>query len=376
MHIKPFRATYPLFERIPSPDAFCSDAKNAFPDYRRDHLLTETGETAIYIYQIEHGHRLHTGMVALNAVQDFLAGKVKKHEKTLSTREQYHKELLLRWGAMLKPVLLTYAPVEAINAWMTRYTKSNPPLFETVFAKDGQVHRVWMATDAGDIRMLQELFVQWVPSVYIADGHHRTSTLALLHRQLKNEYPHLDFDYLLCAYFATDQLDILDFNRVVDGLNGLRPDDFFERLARVCTIEYVEHPRKPRRKFELKLFFREHWYRLNWRPEVLSTFHPTDDLLPVLLDVSLLNELVLRDILGIQDVRADARIAYVEGSKGLKGIRKAVRNDPNRIAFVLYPVTFDDMMAIADAGQILPPKSTYFEPRMKTGLLVKMLEKE
>jgi uncharacterized protein (DUF1015 family) len=376
MHIKPFQATYPIFDRIPSPDIFCAEAKNAFLDYQRNRLLTQTEHEAVYIYQIEDGHhRRHTGLIAANDVQDFFLGKVKKHEKTLSERELKQKDLLLRWGAVLKPVLLTYPPVAEVNAWIQHFTATNPLLFETFFQAEGQTHRAWMVAGPDDIRHLQELFVQHVPSVYIADGHHRTSTLALLHQTLKHEYPELDFDYLFCAYFATDQLDILDYNRVVEGLNDLKPEKFFEKIGKVCTIEHIEHPRKPRRKYELKLFFREHWYRLNWRQEVLNAFHPSPRTLPVLLDVSLLNELVLHNILGIKDVRTDTRITYVEGTKGLQGIRKAVRNNPDRIGFALHPVSFEDMMRIADAGKILPPKSTYFEPRMKTGTLIKSLKK-
>lgn len=372
MHIKPFRATYPVFDRIPSPDAFCADAKHAFLDYQRNRLLTEADREAIFVYQIEDAHRRHTGLIAANDVRDFFLGKVKKHEKTLSEREQKQKDLLLRWGAVLKPVLLTFPPVTALNDWMQNYLAAHAPLFETHFQNEGQTHRTWMVDSPEDIRHLQDLFVQNVPNVYIADGHHRTSTLALLHDTLKHEHPNLDFDYLFCAYFATDQLDILDYNRVVEGLNGLAPEKFFERLSKVCSIEYIEHPRKPRRKYELKMLFRDNWYRLHWRPEVLNAFHPSPRTLPVLLDVSLLNELVLHNILGIQDVRTDTRITYVEGSKGLKGIRKAAHTD--RLGFALYPVSFEDMMRIADAGKILPPKSTYFEPRMKTATLIKSLK--
>lgn len=375
MHIKPFRATYPVFDRIPSPDDFCANAKHAFPDYQRDRLLTQIEQEAIFVYQIEDAHRRHTGLIAVNDVRDFFLGKVKKHEKTLSEREEKQKELLLRWGAVLKPVLLTFPPVAQLNAWMQQITEANSPLYETHFAADGQTHRTWMVASPDDIRFLQELFAEHITSVYIADGHHRTSTLALLHQTLKPEYPELDFDNLFCAYFATDQLDILDYNRVVEGLNKLSPEQFFGRLAQVCSIEYIEHPRKPRRKFEIKMCFRDHWYRLHWRSEVLNSFHPTPRTLPVLLDVSLLNELVLHDILGIRDVRTDTRITYVEGNKGLQGIRKSLRNSPDRIGFALHPVSFGDMMRIADAGKILPPKSTYFEPRMKTGTLIKSLKK-
>ena len=375
MHIKPFLASYPLFERILSPDAFCSDAKNLFLDYKAKNLLAHTAKAAVYIYQIESHNRRHTGLVALNDVQDFFKGKIKKHEKTLSVREQRQVDLILRWGAILKPILLTFSPVPALNAWMDQHTRSHPPLFETHFKKDGQTQRLWVADSEADIQYLQDLFAREVQSTYIADGHHRTSTMALLHRQLREERPEFDFDHLFCAYFATDQLDILDYNRVVEGLNGLSPEQFFGRLGQVFNIELVEHPRKPRKKFQLKLYFRNHWYRLEWKPELLSNFEPGARSLPVLLDVSLLNELVLQNILGIRDVRTNLRISYVEGSKGLRGIRKSVDSNPNRFGFVLYPVSFADMMCIADAGKILPPKSTYFEPRMKSGILIKMLDK-
>jgi uncharacterized protein (DUF1015 family) len=372
MHIKPFRATYPKLDRIPSNDLFCSEAKNAFPDYLRQGWLTETGEDALYIIQIEDAHRRHTGLIALNHVRDFLAGKVKKHEKTLSEREQHQMQLFLRWGAILKPVLLTYPPVPEINAWLQDFTQHNAPLFEMYFPNDDQTHRVWMAPGVADWHYLQELFTRHVPGVYIADGHHRISTLALLHKQLKKEHANLDFDHLFCAFFSTDQLDIQDYNRVVDGLNGLRPKAFLTKIAALFDIEPIENPRKPRKKYELKMLFREQWYRLHWKPEVLSAAAANH---PVLLDVNLLNELVLHRLLGIGDIRTDERILYIEGSKGLKGIRKTVRAGHDRVGFALHPVSFSDMMRIADAGESLPPKSTFFAPRLKSGLLVKMLEK-
>lgn len=377
MHIKPFEATFPIFDRIPTPDTFCAEAKNAFLDYLRNGWLQSTGRQALYIYQIDNGHRRHTGLVALNDVRDFFSGKVKKHEKTLNEREKRQMELFLRWGAILKPVLLTYPPVAGIHDWLQAFTATHPPLFETYFENDHQTHRVWMADDPAGIEHLQALFLSKVPAVYIADGHHRTSTLALLHQQLRDQYPKLDFDHLFCAFFATDQLDILDYNRVVEGLNGHSHPAFLDCLGKIATLEPIENPRKPRRKFELKILLDEQWYRLHWKPEAIEAFarrrapgHP-----PVVLDVDLLNELVLHQILGIRDVRTDARIVYVEGSKGLKGIRKAVRAGAARVGFALHPVSFADMMGIADADQSLPPKSTYFEPRLKSGMLIKMLHK-
>lgn len=374
MLIEPFQAFYPQFQRITSPDAFCADAKNAYPEYQRQDLVSKAERPAVYVYQIEEHHRLHTGLIALNAVQEILDGKIKKHEKTLREREQHQMELFLRWGAVLKPVLLTYPAVPAIRDRLLAVTRTKKPLFETHFKKEGQFHRIWMLAESEDIESLQALFKRHVPVTYIADGHHRTSTLALLYENHRHEYPELDFDRLFCAYFATDQLDILDFNRVVAGLNGLSPEIFLERLSEVFQIEAIENPRKPRHKFELKMLLGAEWYRLHWKPDVLAR-GPQAYGQAVLLDVSLLNELVLHRLLGIGDVRTDVRIQYVEGSKGLKGIRKAVQAGPDRVGFVLHPVLFDDMMQVADAGESLPPKSTFFSPRMKTGLLVKGLLK-
>jgi uncharacterized protein (DUF1015 family) len=246
MHIKPFLATYPRFDRIPaSPDVYCAQAKHAFLEYQHNQWLAQTGQPAIYIYLIEAHHRRHTGLVALNDVQDFFVGKVKKHEKTLSEREQHQKELLLRWGAVLKPILLTFAPVQELKTWMEAFIQAHTPLFTVHFKKDGQTHQLWAVEDDTEIRFLQDLFVRQVPGVYIADGHHRTSTLALLHQHLKGEYPHLDFDYLFCAYFATDQLDILDYNRVVEGLNGLSPEQLFGRLSRFLKLNTWNTPASP-----------------------------------------------------------------------------------------------------------------------------------
>ncbi len=371
MHIYPFRALYPIFERIASPDEFCANAKNAFLEYQKENLLSQTPQEAIFIYQIQTPFRTHTGIVAANALDDFLNGKVKKHERTLSEREQRQQELLLRWRAILKPVLLTFPPIPEWNDWMQRFAQEHSPLFTVYFKEEQQTHRTWPITKPEHIRYVQELFDRRVSNVYIADGHHRTTTLALL-RQQQGQNPSLDLEHLFCAYFATDQLDIWDYNRVVEGLNGLSQEQFVEQLKPYCILEPVEHPRKPRHKHEMKMLLHHRWYRLQWRAELLDQAQQRNTL-PVLLDVYLLNEYILGPLLGIRDVRTDTRLTYVEGTKGLKGIRKAVEQHPDRVGFALYPVSFEDMMLIADAGEVLPPKSTYFEPRMKSGTLIKPL---
>jgi uncharacterized protein (DUF1015 family) len=372
MKIKPFRAVYPRFELIDSPDDFCENAKFAFPEFQDAGWLTHAEQDAFYIYQIRsRRHAPHTGIVAMNHISDFLNGKIKKHEKTLREKEIQQAELFLRWNAVLKPVLLTYSPVEDISAWMAHFTKKNKPLFSVRFDKGGEVHSLWVINERADTEHLRQLFAVQVKKAYIADGHHRTTTVAMLH-ETQAEMQHIgDFDHLFCAFFSADQLDILDYNRVVEGLNPqLSSLRFMALLSKVCDIEVLEKLERPTQKYELTMYVKKEWYRLRWKKEVLARFQNT----PVILDVSLLNELIIKDILGIQDVRTDTRITYVEGSKGIEKVKKITNASPkHRIGFVLHPVSFADMMQVSDHGDTLPPKSTYFEPRLRSGLLIKML---
>jgi uncharacterized protein (DUF1015 family) len=371
MKIKPFRALYPNFDFIASPDAFCDNAKESFREFQSSGLFSHFPEAAFYIYQIEDGVRLHTGLVTLNEVEDFFAGKMKKHEKTLSEKEQHQMQLFLRWNAILKPVLLTYPSVPEIDHWLGQFTRQGPQLCAARFEKDGQVHRIWPVTAPADIAQLQALFAEHVHRTYIADGHHRTSTIALLHERLRDrEHQDYDFDHLFCAFFGAAQLDILDYNRVVESPKDLSLPHFLIKMSKIFELDVLDDLRRPLHKHEMLMYLRKAWYVLRWKPDILQSF-PADR---VLLDAALLNERVMRDILGIQDVRTDSRIRYVEGSKGLRGIQKVANERRNSIGFALYPVDFDDLMRMADLDESLPPKSTYFEPRLRSGMLVKLLK--
>lgn len=369
MKIKPLQACYPNFARVESPDLFCDEAKNQYLNYVAAGIYEKHPQQAFYIYQIKSVTGEHTGLVALNEVEDFFEGKVKKHEATLGQREKQQTELFLHWGAILKPVLLTYPPVPEIGAWLNDFTQQHKALFDTRFKNGKVVHRIWAITEAQSIQDLQGLFSKHVKSTYIADGHHRTSTIAMLHER-RNEYPGFDFDHLFCAFFATDQLDILDYNRVVELPRGMSAALFMAYISKVFDIEVLDAPRRPADKHEIVMLLRGEGYSLHWRPEVLAG----QDEQNALLDASLLNERVLGNILGIHDVRHDNRVSYVDGSKGLNGLQKAV-NSRNKVGFALYPVHFSDLMDLADAGEILPPKSTYFEPRLKSGMLVQLLKR-
>ena len=372
MKITPFCATYANFQHIPSPDDFCESAKFQFNEYVQAGVMGQFPRMALYIYQIEsRQHRRHTGLVALNDITDFLAGQVKMHENTLREKEEQQMKLFLRWNAVLKPILLTHSPVAALGAWLQIFADQHKPLFTARFAKSGQVHRVWTVEEPTDIAYLQQLYAEQVPNVYIADGHHRTTTIALLHDRYSLQPDHYDFDHLFCAFFATDQLDILDYNRVVEAPAELHPLHLMVQLSKLFDLERLPGPEKPTRKHEITLLLHREWYRLRWRKEALEQASEQ----AVVLDASLLNELVLRNLLGITDVRTDHRITYIDGSKGFGGVQKAVKHGTNCLGFMLYPVSFDDLRQLADAGASLPPKSTYFEPRLRSGVLVQSLVK-
>lgn len=298
-------------------------------------------------------------------LQDYRKGAIKKHEHTIAENEQKQMQLALKRKAGVKPVLLTYPDVPDIRQWLGQFVAAHEPVFEVHFEGDGQHHRLWAASKPEDIAAVQQLFLENIPATYIADGHHRLATTALMHEKLESPAEHGHYGTLLAAFFAAGELEILDFNRVVDALDDITPPKFMARLSQVFDIECLDQPEKPRRKHELTMYMRREWYRLSWRQRLLESRQEAG-----ILDAALLNEKVLQGILGITDVRSDPRVEYVEGPKGLEGLRKKAMKNDHTVAFCLYPIQMEDLFSLADAGQMLPPKSTWFEPRMKNGMLV------
>lgn len=371
MQIKPFKAVFPKVNLIGSASDFCNEAKNMFIKNLEDGLFEQYPENGFYIYQIEHGLHKHIGLVGLLDVNDFLNGRVKKHEDTLSERELHQKELFLQWSAVLKPILLTHSPVPELSHWLNRFVQVHIPFMVVRLAKEEATHRFWAVSAAEDIHYLKALFANQISETYIADGHHRATTTAVLYADPEMRARGLDMSQLYCAWFAADQLDILDYNRVVEGVKKLGPTRLMAQLSRIFEITILEKARKPLQKHEIVMCLDKGWYALRWRDFVLEQSSKGFDT----LDTALLNELVINNIFGIADVRTDTRISYVDGSKGLEGLKKSIRqNRSNRVGFAFYPVTFEDLARVADAGENLPPKSTYFEPRLKSGLLVRMLK--
>jgi len=366
MRIKPFQAVYPNLDFVTSSDAFFGRVKYEYPDYKRNGFFDKAAQEAIYIYEIEANHRTFTGLVACSDIEDYYDGHIKKHENTISSKEQQQMQLMISRDAVVKPVLLTYHGVEEINALINKYKKEHPFFYETSFLADQQTHRFWEVSDGELINTFQNLFAEQVSRTYIADGHHRCSTLGLMHKRVLEKKGESKFNVLLSAFFPKDELEIHDFNRIVQGLNDNSLTTFMAKISQLFDIEILNMPRKPSQKHEIVMFLNREWFQLRWKKEVIKSYQKT----PVLLDANMLDEKVMKWILGIEDVRTDNRVKYIEGVKGLEDFRmKTLRNEQN-VGFCLYPVELKDLISVADLNKTMPPKSTWFEPRMKNGLIV------
>jgi uncharacterized protein (DUF1015 family) len=366
MHIKPFQALYPKLEYITSTDSFFDSAKEEYSEYVETGFYNKFSRKAFFVHQIRSPRRKYTGIVACSDIEDYLRGKIKKHEHTLPSKEQKQLQLLLKRRAAVKPVLLTYPEVPAISEWTLRLIEDRPPFLEVHFDAERQSQLLWEVCDDRHIREIQQLFAEKVPTAYIADGHHRTTSVALLFQRTRKPALKERYRNLFCAFFPSSDLDIQDFNRVVEGLNQLSLTRFMAKIAQLFEIKILEKPIRPRRKHEILLFLNREWYLLRWKPQILETCRED----AVVLDSHLLNELVLKDILGIDDVRTDQRVDYVAGPEGLEGLWKRATSKESCIGFCLYPVQLEEMITLADQGKALPPKSTWFEPRIKNGLII------
>ncbi len=369
MRIRPFRAVYPNLDYVTSPDEFFGTVREKYPAYKESGFFQRTAQESIYIYQIVSQKRTHTGIIACTDIHDYLDGKIKKHENTLAAKEQQQMHLILARGAIVKPILLTYPDVPSLNKLIKKIVKEQTLFYEVQFEKTGHIHRFWEVKDGQLIEQFQQLFQQKVPISYIADGHHRTSTTALMYKRMLDRPDEPDYDQMLCTFFPVSELAVHDYNRIIESSPDISITTFMAKIAQVFDIEILDGPQKPTAKHEIVMYVNREWFRLQWKKEILKEYKKAT----VILDATLLNEKVLENILGIMDVRTDLRVRYVEGPKGLNEIRQKTNKDDSRVGFVLYPVELSDLMKVADAGEVMPPKSTWFEPRIKNGLIVQEL---
>ncbi len=369
MRIAPFQAILPNLRLISSFDRFFKTVKEAYAQYAAHGFFQKAAQESIYVYRIEQEGRAHWGYVCAVHIEDYLQGHIKPHEHTLAQKEQQQLHLMLQRKAQVKPVLLTWQGQDNLLVYARRWAALHDPTLDLELDTEDSRHTLWAISDGAAIRQVQDEFSRRVSTTYIADGHHRSKVVAMLYERAADADRQSQFEWLLAACFPTDQLRIWDYNRVIDTRNEISFTRFLARLSEYCDITYMDIPHQPRAPHYMTLFLANEWYALRWKSQWVRPVQPQ---LPV-LDVDLFNRYVLGDILGIMDVRHDKRVSYVAGRHGLEGLKEKVLKNEHRMGFCLYPVAMEDFLTISDAGCTLPPKSTWFEPRMKNGLIVKEL---
>jgi uncharacterized protein (DUF1015 family) len=354
-------------------DEVYAKGKEKFDEFIEKGYLQRDEDACLYIYEQTMEGRTQTGLVAGSLIDDYFEDRIKKHELTLVVKENDRIRHMKTKMAQPGMVFLAYKPVKEIDAIIDHYTEHHEA--ENDFTDSQNVrHRLWKIDNENIIRKLTELFHEKVPASYIADGHHRTAAAAKVGKQLREENPGYTgsepYNYFLSCLFPSDQLQIQDYNRVVKDTNGLSEVDLIEKIKENFKVVKIgAQIYKPQIAHEFSMYVNGNWYKLDAREFTFIADDPIG-----VLDVTILSNYLLDPILNIKDQRTDKRIDFVGGIRGLEELQKRVDSGEMKIAFAFYPVTLEQLMNIADTGNIMPPKSTWFEPKLKTALVINVLK--
>ncbi|MDR1758130.1 MAG: DUF1015 family protein [Bacteroidales bacterium] len=335
-------------------------------------LLPEDKEK-FYIYAQTMNGRTQYGIVATTHVTDYLENVIRKHELTRKDKEEDRMIHVRITNANVEPVFFAYPDHDRINAIVADFVNNNAPEYDFV-SEDGFGHHFWVINDDSINEEIARIFLHEVPHLYVADGHHRTAAAALVGKEKSEQNPHHtgkeEYNYFMSVLFPASQLQIIDYNRVVKDLNGLSEDVFLRALDATFEIENMgPEIYKPSCLHEFSMYLNGNWYKMVARPGSYDDHDPIE-----VLDVTILSNLVLNKLLGIKDLRTDKRVDFVGGIRGLGELKRRVDNGEMKVAFALYPVSMQQLINIADTGNIMPPKTTWFEPKLRSGLVVHELE--
>ncbi|KFN01831.1 DUF1015 domain-containing protein [Bacillus clarus] len=337
-----------------------------------EEVFMQDEEPSLYIYQLTMQGRTQSGLVVCTSINEYADDTIKKHERTRHEKEQDRIRHVDVCDANTGPIFLTYRSKEEVTQLIISWQEEHAPIY-TFTAEDGIEHVAWKITDYDVITKLVESFEK-IPNLYIADGHHRSASAAKVGMMRREQYPNYtgeeEFNFFLSVLFPHDELSIWDYNRVVKDLNGLSEERFLKQVEQYFYVEEASiSPYKPNEPKTFGMYVNEKWYKLTVKEE---TFDAND--LVKRLDVSILQDHLLSQVLEIHDPRSDARIDFVGGIRGLEELESLVNHADYKVAFALYPTSMEDLLAIADAGEVMPPKSTWFEPKLRSGLFIHSLK--
>ena len=346
-------------------------ASENFSKFQQMRWLVQDEQEMYYIYAQTMQGRTQYGIVVAAAVEDYMNGVIKKHELTRRDKEEDRMRHVRVTNANMEPVFFAYPDNPVLDSLVARITQEVPE-YDFVAPGDGFRHRLWLVDKAEDIRTVTQTFAG-IPCLYIADGHHRSAAAALVGDEKARQNPghrgDEEYNYFMAVCFPAGQLTILDYNRVVKDLNGLSSADFLQALeARFEVTPKGATAYRPQQRHEFSLYLDGQWYALMLRPGQVDEDDPIGR-----LDVSISSRLILDELLGIKDLRSDKRIDFVGGLRGLDELSRRVDSGEMRMALALHPVSMQDIMDIADSGNIMPPKATWFEPKLRSGLVVHKL---
>lgn len=368
LHVDKAEIDLPAGTDIYSPEVY-EKAKSNLEKMMTDGVLVQDEKPMLYVYELTMDGRSQTGLVACTSIDEYMQGIIKKHELTREDKEQDRIRHVDICNANTGPIFLAYRTVDEISEIVDN-VKKNAPVYDFT-AEDGIIHRAWIIDNEETINRLVKLFKD-VPNLYIADGHHRNASAAKVGLKRRNENPNYtgdeEFNYYLAVIFPSDQLKILDYNRVIKDLNGLSEEEFIKKLSEKFDIVETEGRAKPDKAYDFGMYMDGKWYMLTAKDEIKSKDAVKG------LDVSILQDNVLIPILGIGDIRTDKRIDFVGGIRGLGELEKRVDSGEMKVAFAMYPTSIEQLMTIADENKIMPPKSTWFEPKLRSGLFIHSLD--
>ena len=348
-----------------APEVYAKSAEN-LRKLIADNILIRDAKPCYYAYRLVMGNHTQTGLIAAAAVAHYDTNRIRKHEFTRPDKEDDRVRQIEALNAQTGPVLLAHADSDEAERLVASATTSTP--IADVTADDGIRHTVWLINDADTVSRITAV-IDAMPSLYIADGHHRSAAASRVGAARRGKGAPDSAEYFLSVIFPARQMRIMDYNRVVRDLNGHSVDDVLKAMGKSCNITPASGQAAPKRTGTFGMYLDGRWFNVEFKPEVIPTKDPVRS-----LDVSVLSEQVLGPILGIADLRRDTRIDFVGGIRGLGELERRVNSGEMAIAFAMYPTQMTQLMSVADAGEVMPPKSTWFEPKLADGLVSHVLD--